>query len=433
MRASSKARWNGQPERGISVLMVAIGLLVLLGISALAIDVVALYVGRNEAQRAADAAALAGAKALVESGYTSGLVTQAVAQTLATQQAISVGSQNKVGGQGVAIPSSDLTFDFSVPENPRITVAVQRTVARGNAMPVFFAKAFGVLSGDVAGTATAEAYNPSGSNGPTVCTECLKPVVLPNCDPGHAGPVPNTFCAGGKFVDPTCQANPSFPGICNPGLWPGGVIGEPFTLKHGGFDATTGWPAAVPSQYYSLAIGGTGASIYRSNIQACETIQFACGDTLRLETGAMIGPTRQGFMTLIHQPGEDTIDTNTGPPFTIHAGRNNPLVLAGLIPVGAVITTSDSVVTVPLYDGRELCPGGSCGFDVTIVGYLQVFVRAVTGGAGGGANINAVILNVSGCGSLGGTCGSGGSGGSGTISGQGGALIPVRLVRNPGT
>ncbi len=428
MAASNKARWNRQPERGISLLMVAIGLLVLLGISALAIDLVSLYVGRNEAQRAADAAALAGAETFVDSGFASGLVTQTVVTTLATNRAITVGGENKVGGQPAAIQSSDVTFDFSVPQNPRVTVVAQRTVARGNAMPVFFAKAFGVLSGDVAATATAEAFNPSGG-GPTLCTECLKPVVLPNCDDKHPGPVPNPLCGSGfgKFVDATCQANPSFPGICNPGPYSqGGVIGEPMTLLPG-----VPGPAVVPSQFYALAIGGTGAAIYRSNIETCATTPFACGDTLRLETGAMVGPTNEGFRTLIHEPGPDTIDTATGPPYTIHAGRNNPLVQAGLIPVGAAITTSDSVVTIPLWDGRDLCSGGSCGFDVTIVGYLQVFVTGVTAAA----HVDAVILNISGCGSIGGTCGSGGGGGggSGTISGGNGALIPVRLVRNPGT
>jgi uncharacterized membrane protein len=50
---------------------VAVSLVALLGMAALAIDVVTLYVARSEMQRAADAAALAGAKAFVDSGITS--------------------------------------------------------------------------------------------------------------------------------------------------------------------------------------------------------------------------------------------------------------------------------------------------------------------------------------------------------------------------
>ena len=229
MEKNSNLQRARSAQRGISIVMVAIGLLVLLGVSALAIDLVTLYVARNEAQRAADAAALAGAKAFVDSGFTSGLVTQAVAQNLATAKAIIVGAQNNVGGQPAFITSSDVSFDFSNLEDPRITVTVQRVAARGTpdqpggAMPTIFAKALGFLSADVSAMATAEAYNPSGSTaGPTVCAGCLKPVVLPNCDPNNAGPVPNPFKRfKGEIVQPLL------------GLWqlPQTVIA--FRLQHG--------------------------------------------------------------------------------------------------------------------------------------------------------------------------------------------------------
>ena len=52
-------------------MLVAVSLVTLLAMAALAIDVVTLYVARSEMQRAADAAALAGAKAFVDSGVTS--------------------------------------------------------------------------------------------------------------------------------------------------------------------------------------------------------------------------------------------------------------------------------------------------------------------------------------------------------------------------
>ncbi len=428
MRKGRKFGGKRNTERGITLFIVAAALVVLLGMAALAIDLASLYVGRNEAQRAADAAALAGAKAFVDTGFTSGLVTQAVAQNIATQRAIAAGGQNTVGGQPAQIQSGDVTFNFSTPENPRVTVIVQRTSARGNAMPVFFAKIFGVLSSDVSAQATAEAYNPSGSasnGGPPVCTQCLKPVVLPNCDPdlAHLSPAPNSFCPGfGKFVDPSCQTNASYPRICHPGpVSQGGVIGMPLLLRPG-----VPSQAPAPSQYYSLAIGGSGANTYRTNLEACSPSAFGCGNTLNLETGDMTGPTKQGFQDLIHQPGQDTINTSTGLPFTITGGSSNPNPALQNQP----ITSSDSIVTVPLYDGHNLCPGGSCGSSVTIVGYLQMFIVQVSGRA----NVTAVILNVSGCGNNGGSCGTGGSGGGsgGTVAG-GGSLFPIRLVRNPGT
>ena len=427
MQEKTNGRCRRGAERGVTLFMVAAALLGLLGISALAIDLVTLYVARNEAQRAADAAALAGAKAFADSGFTSGLVPASVVQSLATARAINVGAQNKVGGQPAFITSSDISFDFSNLENPRITVMVQRIAARGTpgqpggAMPTIFAKALGFLSADVSAMATAEAYNGSGGpTGPPVCAGCVKPVVLPNCDPGHTGPIPSAFCLGSaEFVNPACLTNPSFPGICNPGpISQGGVIGMEMVIRPG---LPSGAPA--PSQYYSLAIGAPGANQFRANIQTCNTSQFACGNILDLETGDMRGPLRQGFMNLIHQPGQDTIDTSLGPPFPITGGNNNPNPALR----GQLITTSDSIVTIPLYDGHALCPGGGkpCGASVMIVGYLQMFIKQVSGNA----NVTAVILNVSGCGTLGGTC----SPGSGSVSGGGASLIPIRLVRNPGT
>src|SRR5579863_2350394 len=58
-------------EQGQTILLVAISLVSLLAMAALAIDVVTLYVAKSEIQRAADAVALAGAKAIADSGVTS--------------------------------------------------------------------------------------------------------------------------------------------------------------------------------------------------------------------------------------------------------------------------------------------------------------------------------------------------------------------------
>ena len=55
-------------EKGQTILLVAISLISLLAMAALAIDIVTLYSARSEIQRAADAAALAGAKAIADSG-----------------------------------------------------------------------------------------------------------------------------------------------------------------------------------------------------------------------------------------------------------------------------------------------------------------------------------------------------------------------------
>src|SRR5712692_6855025 len=181
-------------ERGVSLVMVSVGMVMLLALAGLAIDLVSLYLGRSEAQRSADAAALAGATVFVTSGCTSGGSGCSLTQTAATNEAISVGNKNLVGGVNPGIQTSDVTFNFSIPGDPRITVTVQRTAARGNPMPTFFAKIFGVSTVDVSATATAEAYTPGNSNGPAVGLSCVKPWLLPNCDPTNTTSNQNSLC-----------------------------------------------------------------------------------------------------------------------------------------------------------------------------------------------------------------------------------------------
>ena len=58
-------------ERGQTIILVAVSIISLLAMAALAVDVITLYVAKGQIQHAADAAALAGAKAFVESTVTS--------------------------------------------------------------------------------------------------------------------------------------------------------------------------------------------------------------------------------------------------------------------------------------------------------------------------------------------------------------------------
>jgi hypothetical protein len=396
----------------------------------------AFYVARNEAQRAADAAALAGAKVFVETSCIS-LGTCSNFQVQATQRAKTVGAQNTVFGQAANIQNSDVTFPPAPPQDPLITVTVQRTTARGNAVPTFFAKILGKSTVDISAVATAEAYNPSGtSNPPTFCTGCIRPWFVPNCDPNSISPA-NSKCApasnGNKtpayFVDPNNRN-----AIANNKCAPQGPIGEYFPIKVN----------TVPSQYGAVDFGG-GANGYRTDIEICNTGQFKCGNTFSVKTGNMVGPTKQGVETLLNmsgtgvngQQGQDTIDTTVCPP-QIKAGSRNPLVLNNVVPTGATMSSSSSVVTVIVYDGTQLSPGKGFNKAIPIVGFMQVFLTGDSDGSPGqlcgntqmaNSDVCGVVLNIVGCGITGGNC----SAGTGTVSGGGGSLIPIRLVRNPGS
>src|SRR6185437_16012448 len=185
---------NRKDERGVTMMVVAFTLVAILAMAALSIDVAELYVTRGEAQRAADAAALAGAKMFVTSvvtsvqGSTNVMVTDpttvcttgpAGSTAAANVQAEAVATQNLIAGQPAVVTS--IVCDTSDPANPKITVSVTRT-----GVPTFFARILGYISTNVNATAIAEAYNPSGAVGtsePTPIATAIKPWLGPNCDP----------------------------------------------------------------------------------------------------------------------------------------------------------------------------------------------------------------------------------------------------------
>lgn len=403
--------WS-ESDTGSVLLIVAASLVLLLAISAFAIDLANFYLARAQAQRAADAAALAGATAFVNSGCTAaGCSAGGPQETLAMQQAEAVAAQNYIAGKPAIIQNGDMSFTYPTPQEPQITVTA------GRAVPTFFAKIFGIKAVNVSAKATAEAYNPSGGD-TSVGVACLKPFLVPNCDPVHTSPA-NPQCATsgqGYFFDPgTGQVE-------HPGSYSqGGIIGMPWALHS----------EAAPSQWYLVGFNGappSSASALRNHIVECTSAILTCGTTLTTANGKKVGPVTQGVEDLIDaggtglDQGQDSINTNVGPPFAILGGSNNPTPdLRGKTFYN--YGESPSVVTVPVYAGNALTPGGS---NVQIVGYLQVFIQDVIH-KGNDNEVDMVILNASYCGGSPGT-GSGGSSNS-TVVGNAGSPIPIRLIR----
>ena len=162
---------GGKNQQGVIITLVAVFMLFVIGaMAALSIDVVTLYTARSEAQLAADAAALAGARVLANSGATSDTTGASMpsAEILASAVALQVGQQSQVGGRYLIAANGEVvvvgftgtaTNPCTAPTNPCITVHVQRTD-----LPTFFARIWGTMKVTVTASATAEAYNPSGAN-----------------------------------------------------------------------------------------------------------------------------------------------------------------------------------------------------------------------------------------------------------------------------
>jgi hypothetical protein len=123
-------------EHGQSMVLALVFLTVLMGMSALVLDVGSWYRAQRAAQSTADSAALAAAQ---------GLTNTTEARALATSYA------NKNGG-GIGAAGS---ITFSTQWMPNDTVAVKVT----RPAPGFFAKLFGIGSVNVTGRATARTFN----------------------------------------------------------------------------------------------------------------------------------------------------------------------------------------------------------------------------------------------------------------------------------
>ncbi|HEU5065484.1 MAG TPA: pilus assembly protein TadG-related protein [Gaiellaceae bacterium] len=121
------------------MVMSLVFLTVLLGMSALVVDVGSWYRAHRAAQSTADASALAGAQGLPDTAQAT-----ALANEYATKNSGSTGS-----------PGSNLQVTFTQQDYETDTIHVTYTKPH----PGFFAKLFGLNSVDVTGRATARAWN----------------------------------------------------------------------------------------------------------------------------------------------------------------------------------------------------------------------------------------------------------------------------------
>ncbi len=469
------------------MILVALAMIAIIAMAALSIDVITLYLAREEAQRSADQAALAAARVISLSGMTgdpnnSALSWQAIcggSTSPASQVAIAVAQQSAVAGSAVPTPTvtysagsgvsamsstdcSGLPPAFAV--NPMVTVQFTRP-----SLPTFFSRIWGSGGSTVSASATAEAFNPSNSgnvgNGTTgtitpVQPRCVKPWLVPNRDPLNPQPVPQfpsgyLYCsqAGGPgacaSLVSTTDGSITHAGISPIGDGANGIIGETFWLSpdcvHTGSACGLRQPQPganyvragyvqgppnlqfvpgtdPPSTPVAVPSWATGMDFYEQSIAGCDqSTVYQCGVQSTVELGggrgnidfetadAVLPLIREADLNVLHD-GQDSI-TNSY-PFQILAGTATPL--SGL--AGNAITSSNSVVSLPIYDTANMIAGAGTS-PVTVVGFLQVFMNQVDQYG----NVSVTILNVAGCGS-----GTGMPVGSTAITGS--SPVPVRLI-----
>jgi hypothetical protein len=496
IRRSCRPMVPRHAERGVTIALVALAMVAIMAMAALSIDVVTLYLANAEAQRSADAAALAAARVLSLTGMTGDPANAPIstgnawqqACTLATQVATMVAQQNPMAG--VTLTPAQITVSFpnnSDPTgcasgdaafgvNPLVTVKVQRPD-----VPTFFARIWGRRGASVTATATAEAFNSShsgsvGNNGDTdqivpVQPRCVKPWIVPNIDPGNPGTCNGSNNGGGgegggsgNVGDQSGGGGGGGPPACNPfvdhlngsiqskGIMVNGtgtgVIGRTFDLladcKPGsGLCASPGnslpnqpqanispgtaslqyVPGQLPASF--MAVRSCAASDFQDAIAGCDqTTKYQCGNadqqsTVDLTQNNVPSDSANGAQCLIGATGtglgagQDALDRSSY-PYKIQSGSANPLGLTQ----NTVITTSNSIVSFPIYDNTNNTINGTNTSSVTVIGFLQVFINSVDTT---GNSVNVTVINVTGCGN--------GTNATSATPVSGSSPVPVRLIQ----
>lgn len=297
-------------RRGSVLAIVAMGMPVFLGMVALTVDLGAMYVAHAELQRAADAAALAGASAFLD-------YDQAQASAPAEVRAIDYATRQRTRDR--LIDTAEVYVEV-MPDSSKVRVYIQR-----HQLETFFARIFGVDSASVSAKAAAQA-TPGGSE-----ATCVKPFAVPDRwaedqtddNTNRIWDQDESWVYDPELGDqyyPLGSAQVSVMEFTGYGSnWAydrngdyARDYGRPITIKAA---SDTGDPSDAPvdSFFFPFVIPSnnrvgdckytsqniSGADPYRSNICQCNMTGITLGTSYQTENGDMEGPTFQGVTALV--------------------------------------------------------------------------------------------------------------------------------------
>ena len=318
----------------------ALAAVTLVGVMVLGADVGVLYYNWGELQRAADAAALAGAAYLPNDAATA----TSTAQTYATKN---------------GILNTDVISATAINSNSQMLVTVQRTV------PYSFAKALGLTDGYVKVSATA-------SIPPAVTTV--------NAGPGSPVSCSGVACTSGSVTvaagSGASGSGTPFAGSCGSSTgqyvvmpmaidsqtkWVSGQIG---TFNQVDAKGNSSWPDAPGNWgYVSLCGGNPSGAALRSSLADGYGGELTIGNTLQAVPGKKTGPVSQGL-------ADRSPTTLSAAPSVILPGDPRSAVLPIVNFAGCT---------------------GACS--VPITGFMSVYILGVNGSAVTVQDIGIVIPN----------------------------------------
>lgn len=366
-------RGSRSSERGAALVHVALALIALMSVSTFVIDYGVLWVSRNQAQNAADSAALAAAVGLAFDNSPQSARDSAAAML----QSASIWGQTPVPNP------SDITIGPCPDDATQTCVKVDvfRNQARGNPLPTFFGQLLGLSQQGVRATATATTFATNSG-------DCFKPWGLADKWLENNQPLP----WGAQTVyDPTAAPGDSYvpPNPTGPGTGFDAQIdhGRQLQLKLGktGDAISGGWFQAINTSTKP----NPDAVEYQALIRECEPPRFKIGDVVPLgpfnnlpygdPSSGMLGATRSGVGQLIAQDPGAYWDPNAlggqGAVVNSCVSQSPPCQYWS-----QQFRASPRVVTIPVFD-LELfrATGGANNGTVKIVGVIGFFVDRIVG------------------------------------------------------
>ena len=422
MRSTGATRSH---ERGFTLALVALSLMALLGVGALAVDLSMLMDARAEAQRAADAAALAGASAFQQMSGLPEATPEAFTRAFNYAAANTVyGKAIDVGGAKAPVVKNFPADRFTVTTVEANEVTVQlvrgwepgpgdsnrvRVWVRPAEIPTFFARTLGMGLRGVQAMATAHASTQASK------TTCMKPFLLP--DTWHeANTTQQDYNPANGLMDGTLASKDGGE------KWyyepdkgdyyvrygdeiPSGQTCTGYGCGRAGYASDYGTPLLIkPQQGNAQRQGNWYYTIDGEEDNLRDQIKFGCvdaeiGGTPEPEQGGKTGQAKQGMEYLVNQDPsahwDEATKTIVGSDPKFGGWENSPrTVIVGLFDPKYMIGVSSTNEKIPpgaVYDNFvrvwiEEVESNQDNIMVRFMGFAP--------GAGGGEEGGSIVLRL---------------------------------------
>ena len=371
LRPSRRRRAYAGNERGSVLILVTLSLVAVLSMFALVVDLGMGYSARSEAQRAADAAALAGASAFLDYPVEP-LHAVEPAKNLARQYA----RLNEILHRPIRDDEVDVLVHPDA-DPPTVEVVIRRT-----GLPTMFARIFGVDSLAVTARAVAQVANSTTAN-------CMAPWAIVDwwdeaTDDGNNIPDDDeewTFGPGDRYVPFGAGQGPEETGLGSRFRGPTADFGRQMTIK----PAPASGGNVTAGQYYvwSHGRGELGPEAYKARLLDCDPTPIRIGETYRRSRVSVdLANATEAAVDSLYRLDPDAVwrDDGVSPHLESEFGMRSPRVVrVPLVDPSKVTNNTVTFSNIGLFFIESATPGPNG----EITGRFLYYVPGTPDGGGG--------------------------------------------------